>query len=386
MPEHWLDLVGRSSQRAGVPVGIGPLERPGLPSADGLTLPPMQHGQDRQPQAVAAPPRLPLAVVQPLPGIGDMVWHVAHIRALAAWAGGPVTLMTKPRSLADQLLAGDPAVRDVRWIDMNPAGAQGRHDGPIGFLRLVAALRAGRFASILFLHHSRTLAMAAWAARIPDRRGYGWGSQRPFLTAGPFLDKEVASRHQLKRASAWLQAAGVPLPDEEPRLSVTAEERSAARARLGFDSPFVALGIGSSETQRNWGAEKFAALCRLLLGAGWPEVVLVSGAQDGAHAAAIAAAAGDGRVRPALGWHLREVMALLAEAGFCVANNTGVMNIAAAMGTRTYGIFGTTFPFDHAREIRHIMAPDIGIDDGVGRVPFDAVREAILSDRGRFGP
>lgn len=337
-------------------------------------------------ELIAAPrPALPVAVVQPLPGIGDMVWHVAHIRAVSAWAGAPVTVLTKPRSLADQLFAGDPAVEAVRWIDMNPAEGQGAHDGVWGFIRLVRLFRAGRYRSVILLHHGRTLAMAAWAARIPDRRGYGWGSQRRFLNTGPFLPAEVGRLHQLKRASAYLQAAGIPLANEEPRLSASAPNRRAARARLELAGPFIAMGIGSSEAQRNWGVAKFAALGREFLAAGWPAIVLVGGPADGEHAAAIAAAIG-GRVLPALGWNLQEVMALVAEAAICVANNTGVMNLAAALGTRTYGIFGTTFPFDHATQLRRVMAPDIGVDDGVGRVTLEAVRDAIVADRGGLGP
>ena len=54
---------------------------------------------------IAPSPRL--AVIQPLPGIGDMVWHLPHIRAIAQAVGHKVTLVTKPRSAADQLFAAE---------------------------------------------------------------------------------------------------------------------------------------------------------------------------------------------------------------------------------------------------------------------------------------
>jgi hypothetical protein len=62
----------------------------------------------------------PVAVVQPLPGIGDMVWHLPHIRAIAAYARQPVTLLTKPRSKADQLMLNDACVSKIVWLDLNP--------------------------------------------------------------------------------------------------------------------------------------------------------------------------------------------------------------------------------------------------------------------------
>jgi len=334
----------------------------------------------------SARPRPPVAVVQPLPGIGDMVWHLSHIRAIAEWIGSPVTILTKPRTLADQLFEGSPHVSDVDWIDVNPSGRRGTHDGVDGFVRLVRLLRHRRFQTIVILHHSRTLAMAAWAAGIPDRRGYGWGAQHYFLNRGPFLPSRIGRLHQLKRATAYLKAAGIPLSSDEPFLTIPTARRETARARLRLAGPFIAMGIGSSEPQRNWGVAKFSALAAELLAAGWPDIVLLGGPDDHQAAEAIAAASDPRHVHPALGWHLAEASAVVSEAAFCVANNTGMMNIAAAAGTRTYGVFGTTFPFDHASEIRRIMAPDIGIDDGAGRVSLDMVRAAILADRGRLAP
>lgn len=44
-------------------------------------------------------------VIQPLPGIGDMIWHLPHIHAIAAASpNGQVDILTKRRSLADQEL------------------------------------------------------------------------------------------------------------------------------------------------------------------------------------------------------------------------------------------------------------------------------------------
>ena len=59
---------------------------------------------------------------------------------------------------------------------------------------------------------------------------------------------------------------------------------------------------------------------------------------------------------PALGWHLAETAALLAEASFYVGNDTGVMNMAAAVGTRAYALFGTTPALHHSPHIVPIVS------------------------------
>lgn len=334
------------------------------------------------------PFRLPIAVFQPLPGIGDMVWHLSHIRAIAARAGAPVTVVTKPRSLADQLLVHEPSVADIVWLDRNPTGRPGAHSGIGGFLDLVRLLRQRRFGTAILLHKSASLAAAAFLAGIPDRRGYGWGMQRLFLNAGPYLDPGIAKLRPHARATHYLQEAGIPMASAEPGLTIPPATRQAARQRLGTGARFVAIGIGSSEDLRRWSAERFTALAATLLDAGWPMIVLLGGPGDIAAAKAIQIALSDrgDRIRIALGWHLGEVAGVLAEADFYAGNDTGVMNMAAAAGIRAYAIFGRTPPIEHASQVVSITTPDIGVYDGVLRVTPAMVLDAIRTDRGTLSP
>jgi heptosyltransferase-2 len=330
-----------------------------------------------------------VAVVQPLPGIGDMIWHLPHIHAIAAHYGEPVTLVAKPRSLADQLMEGDPAVRDVLWVDLNPEGRRGAHDGLRGMVRLAYELRKRQFRSFIMLHHSHTIAAAALLAGIPDRRGYGWGAQRWLLSGGPYLPKKIARLNPNARATRFLEAAGIALQSAEPRFSV----RHAALAEAGavlasLPRPFVALGIGSSEPSRQFGAVRHAELATALLTAGWAAVALIGGPGDQALTDQIVGMMGEyaGRTIPVLGLRLQPSAALLSLAAFYVGNNTGMMNLSAAVGVRTYGLFGTYPPFDHASQIVPILSPQGGPDDGMTRMTTDAVLEAIRADRGGLTP
>jgi heptosyltransferase-2 len=330
-----------------------------------------------------------IAVAQPLPGIGDMIWHLPHIHAIAAHYGEPVTLIAKPRSLADQLMEGDPAVRDVLWVDLNPGGRRGAHDGLRGIACLASELRARRFRSFIMLHHSHTIAAAALLAGVPDRHGYGWGAQRWLLSGGPYLPKEVARLNPNARATRFLEAAGIHLASAEPRLQVRqAAIAEASGVLASLPRPFVALGIGSSEPSRQFGAARHAALAVALLQAGWTAVVLIGGPGDQALAEQITGMMGEYAVRTvqALGMRLQPSAALLSLAAFYVGNNTGMMNLSAAVGVRTYGLFGTYPPFSHASQIVPILSPPSGPDDGMTRMTTEAVLEAIRTDRGGLAP
>jgi heptosyltransferase II len=332
-----------------------------------------------------------VAVIQPLPGIGDMIWHLPHIRAIADFVGEPITLVAKPRSTAADLFAGEATVRGVLWLDRNPKGRRGRHDGATGFAQLVADLRRSTFDSVVVLHHSRMLAAATFAAGIPHRFGYGFGSQRLFLNRPPFLPRLQLSRHPHEQATAWLAAAAIPLQQTEPTLSVTDASRSQVRRRLGDPlGPLVAIGIATSEPYKQWGAARFAELAAALLDSGWRRLVLAGGPAETELAETIRRLLGERatRVHPALGWKLGELAAVLAEAAFYVGNDTGVMNLSAAVGIRTYGLFGAVPPFHHSGLIAQILPPDgqTDIATGMSRITTQAVLDAIRADRGSLGP
>ena len=332
-----------------------------------------------------------VAVVQPLPGIGDMIWHLPHIRAIAAYVGEPVTLITKPRSAADQIFSAERTVRDVFWLDRNPEGRHGEHDGGAGFFRVVAALRARRFDSVYILHHSKTIALLTMLAGIPARYAYGYGVQGWFLNRPPRLANEILSQHPFDQATAWLRAAGIPMAEAEPILPVTDAAVAAVRSRLGAASAGarpgpakaqVAIGIGSSEPYKQWGAARFAALAHALDAKGSGPLILVGGKAEAALAAEIQSLARLDTLTTAIGWNLADIAALFSLSDYYVGNDTGVMNMAAAVGIRTYCLFGAVPPFHHSSRIVAIT-PTGGISktDGMGRLSVEQVLAVIEADQ-----
>jgi heptosyltransferase II len=322
-----------------------------------------------------------VAVVQPLPGIGDMIWHLPHIRAIAAHVGTPVTLIAKPRSAADQIFSAEHTVREVFWLDRNPEARRGAHAGGSGFLRAIAALRARRFDAIYLLHHSKTIACLALLAGIPRRYGYGYGVQGWFLNRPPKLSRDVLGKHPFDQATAWLRAAGIPMADTEPVLPIANNALAAVRSRIGPVPP-VAIGIGSSEAYKQWGAARFAGLADALAVLGIANLVLIGGKTEAPLAAEIRAAATTASLTEAIGWPLSEVAALCKSSLYYVGNDTGVMNIAAAVGTRTYGLFGAVPPLHHSGQVVPITPPGgISKTDGMARIAVEQVLTVIATDQ-----
>ncbi|MCA1852864.1 MAG: glycosyltransferase family 9 protein [Beggiatoa sp.] len=264
-------------------------------------------------------------VIQPLPGMGDMLWHLPHIRAIArAGTAGSVTLLTKRRSQADRLLTAEPAVREVLWLERNP----GRHDGVLGILRLAAELEAYRFTEAFVLHGSGRYAFACRLAGIARRFGYGRGWQGWLLDGGATLAEGEHHGHPIAMADRLLERLGLERPGVEPPLAI---------------SSTVALGIGCSEPDRRWSEARFAALAMGLKPV-FPTIFLLGGQAERDVGNAIAKHHPDEGCLAVIGEPIDEVAALLTDCGLFVGNDTGVYNLAAAVHIPAIGLFNGRYP------------------------------------------
>lgn len=303
-----------------------------------------------------APSRRTL-IIQPLPGIGDLVWHLPHLHAIAATTvSGQVDLLTKPRSQADRLLCADPSVERVLWLDRAAA-----HAGMCGLWRLTALLRQGDYQRVWILHGSARYALAARLAGIPERIGYGVGWQTVLLNGPARLPPELRHAHSIQRADALLDLLNIPRLEPEPRLLVSIEAAQVVAERFAvWPLPWIALGIGSSEPYKQWGAARFAELALALNQRQAGSIFIVGGPAERALAddLLVRIHAAGAQAVDAVALPLEQTAALLARCCAYLGNDTGVLNMAAALQTPALGLFGGSQPLWHSRFIHPITPPE----------------------------
>jgi heptosyltransferase-2 len=296
-------------------------------------------------------------IIQPLPGIGDMIWHLPHIHSIAAISKtGKVSILTKPRSKADRLLSGDPYVDQVLWLERNP----GKHDGVSGFFRLVAELRKYTFTSVWILHDSNRYAWASFFAGIPVRRGYGQGIQHLLLSDPIHLDKTQLKLHPITISDLLLKEYAVPKIEPEPVLLLAPETTSKIDKQFAsIKKPWIIIGMGSSEPVKQWGEERFAELiitlrqthdCSIFLAGGSTEQGMADYITNKVSEVSI-------EVHQAIELPIDHIAALVAQSSLYVGNDTGLLNMAASLKIPSIGLFGRSPPLKHSQYIHCIQAP-----------------------------
>jgi heptosyltransferase-2 len=219
---------------------------------------------------------------------------------------------------------------------------RGRHR----VLRAVRELRARRPEAGVLLTPSFSAALILRLAGVPARRGTST-DRRGWLLTDPVDRRPLLSGHRVAEYLRLVDSAVTGDAAVAPRLEVREEARRAwaevARAKgLEGTGPLLGLVPGSAASSRRWPAERFGEVARRRMRAG-DEVVIFGGPGDAPLARAVnaeAPGAHDLAGRTSLA-------ALIGGLGACravVANDTGPMHVAAALGRPVVAIFGAGDP------------------------------------------
>jgi heptosyltransferase-2 len=212
---------------------------------------------------------------------------------------------------------------------------------------LAARLKREGYGNALVMPRTWKSALAPFLAGIPGRTGF-FGEARFFLLndvrwGERRLPRMVDRCAMLALPSGADQPPSWPLPE----LTVPAASHAAWRQSRGLDSdarPIVALAPGAVGPSKRWSAGAYAALTRRLLADG-ASVWVLGGPAEKALAGEII---GDTAARDLTGPDLRDAILALASATAAISNDSGLLHVAAALGTPTVGIFGPTSPWHWA--------------------------------------
>jgi heptosyltransferase-2 len=287
-------------------------------------------------------PDSPILLV-PYMWIGDFVRCHTVVKLLKRhFPDRPIDVLTT--AMVSPLLDYMPGVRKGIVVDLpRQRLALGQHLG------LARRLRREGYGQALVMPRTWKSALALYLAGIPQRTGFvgegrfglindlRWGERR--------LPRMIERCATLALPKGELLPASWPLPE----LVASPSEVAAWRQRLGLlrdQGTDIALAPGAVGPAKRWPAGSYADLGRRLVAQGH-RVWIVGGPGESALAAEIVGTAPDD-IRDLTGPDLRNAILALAAADVAVSNDSGLLHVAAALGTPAIGIFGPTSPLHWA--------------------------------------
>lgn len=260
---------------------------------------------------------------------------LTHLKRLAPGAG----IHYLAEEEAAPLLDGDPRLARL-WTVPRKASA-------LATAKLCGELRRERFDLVLDLFcNPRT---ALWTAATGARWRVGYPNKRLRSAAYNVLVRPT-EKSAVRFHLASLEALGWDAPYVPPRIHLTSLETESARRHLAArgvppEGGLIGFHPGARWPTRRWAPEDFAALGRTLLAERPGDWLLVFGGPGEEELAqGIARQVGSPRALALVDLKLRQFAATVSLCKAFVAGDSGPMHIAAAVGTRTIGIFGRNEP------------------------------------------
>jgi heptosyltransferase II len=217
---------------------------------------------------------------------------------------------------------------------------------------LAARLTREGYGTALIMPRTWKAALAPYFAGIPERTGF-IGEARFFL-----LNDLRSGEKKLPRmvdrcgALALPRDADMPADWPLPELKVAPREAETWRKKYGLDGdrrPVVALAPGAVGPSKRWPKDSYAALVQKLLADGFAVWILGGPAETPlAQEIVGSASVGSTKARDLTGTDLRNAILALSCSAAAVSNDSGLLHVAAALGTPSIGIFGPTSPWHWA--------------------------------------
>jgi lipopolysaccharide heptosyltransferase II len=280
-----------------------------------------------------------------LRAIGDVVLSTAVLPSLRnAHPRAEIHFLTEKPCV--DVLSGNPHVDRILTVPEDPWEKPFGTASWAGFFRFLSGFRDKHYDLVLDLFGNPRSAWLTWFSGAPVRAGFDFRGRKAAYTLK--IEPRGDRVHEVEFNLDAVRALGLPVIDAKPYFPFGEAEKDTVlnwMRRNGLDHGAfpVALHTWGSWPAKRWAAERFAELADRLAGRYGAKIILLWGPGEKTQAETVRKLTTCGAVL-APGMTLKEMGALLSLCGLVVANDSGPMHIAAAVGTPTVGIFGPTNP------------------------------------------
>ena len=310
--------------------------------------------------------------------LGDMVLTLPMCSALkAACPNAQITLIT--RSYCEALLYNSPAIDNALFSDRTAGGVS-------------ALIYSGNYDAIFFPRPQFDEYVAAFKARIPLRVGSGYRWYSFLINHKQFDHRKTAEFHEAEYntrlvASALGDSVETHLvrPVIIPKSKQSVEILLSSLGISGIQRPII-IHPGSGGSSRDWSPENFGKLASILTKQRDIPIIItgIDSEQslcETVHNHCPTSFNFCGKLT------LGDMIALLDVSSLLVANSTGILHVAAALGTPVVGLFPRSSAISARRwgpysPTSIVLSPpndSIELQDDMSFITVESVADACLS-------
>ena len=269
--------------------------------------------------------------------LGDLVWQLPYIKAISLHHNEKVDLILRKKTQAKKILRDMSHINTIYYNDFRKGLSYW-----LDVVKLVKIYYKSKYDYVYILDKVNKPAIAAKLAGIKNIIGPGIGNQKKWLSVDNFLSDKDWKMNYSEQSQKLLKINSIDLKDKFPKLEVDIERFKEGNEDLLIEGKKIAFGVDSFEDFKMWYEEDFIELANYLYKEKlFDFIYLICGPEKSHIAKKIIDNSQKSYFIDCSNKDLNGVILAIKNSDFFVGNNSGPLNLAAALGVKTFGLIAT---------------------------------------------
>ena len=276
--------------------------------------------------------------------LGDLIWQLPYIKAISHHHGEKIDLILREKTQAKNILQDLNHINKIYYNEFR----KGLFYWADVF-KMTKIFKSEKYDFVYILDKVNKPAIAAKFAKIKNIIGPGLGNQKKWLTTENFLDQDDWKLSYTEQSQKLLKINSINLDDKFPKLEVDIERFKKDNSDILIPGKKIAFGIDSFEEYKMWYEEDFITLAELLFEKRLFDYIYLICGPDKSHISRkIINDSNKKYFIDCSSKDLQGVILAIKSSNFYIGNNSGPLNMSAALGVKTFGLIAN----DPASELK----------------------------------
>ena len=286
--------------------------------------------------------------------LGDLIWQLPYIKAISDHHKQKVDLIVREKTQAKNIL------QDLNHINLiNYNNFRKGFFYWVDVYKLMKIYLKNKYSHVYILDKVNKPAIAAKFCGIKNIVGPGIGSQKKWLTVKNFLEQEDWNLSYSEQSQKILSINSISLKEVYPNISININRLKNNNSDLLLPGKKISFGIDSFEDYKMWYEENFVKLAELLYQKNlFEQIYLICGQEKSYLAENIINLSDKNYFINCSNKNLGGIVLALKNSDFFVGNNSGPLNLSAALGVKSFGLIAND-PIDELKYSKiQIITPE----------------------------
>ena len=276
--------------------------------------------------------------------LGDLIWQLPYIKAISHHHGEKIDLILREKTQAKNILQDLNHINKIYYNEFRKGLFYW-----VDVFKMTKIFKSEKYDFVYILDKVNKPAIAAKFAKIKNIIGPGLGNQKKWLTTENFLDQDDWKLSYTEQSQKLLKINSINLDDKFPKLEVDIERFKKDNSDILIPGKKIAFGVDSFEEYKMWYEEDFITLAELLFEKRlFDYIYLICGPDKSQISRKIINDSNKKYFIDCSSKDLQGVILAIKSSNFYIGNNSGPLNMSAALGVKTFGLIAN----DPASELK----------------------------------